>query len=68
MHHLIVLDSQVVARLFQMRNLHEVSRSERLLDVGVVVPRVEVRAHQLGAHARGDAHLQQAPPTITHET
>ena len=58
MHHLVVLDCEVVPCFLQVRDLHEVAGRQGLADVGVVVSRVEVRADQLDAHTSRNPHLR----------
>ena len=45
--------------------LHEVAGGDRLADVGVVLARVEVRAHQLCAQPGRYAHLRHGMPHIS---
>ena len=47
LNHLVVLDSEIVARPLQVSHLHEEAGAERLPDVQVVILAGEVRAGSL---------------------
>lgn len=56
--HLVVFNCQVMPRLLQMCDLHEVAGSDGLADVAVVFARIEVCANHLQPHPSSDARLQ----------